>query len=674
MKKRYKIILIIFLIFIVSFFIENKVFAVDENKVIQNGIYEIEINESSKKVLDISGASKEIGANVQIWDKCNGKQQRFEFTYLNNGYYLIKNVRSGYVLDVTGALKKSGTNVQQWESNSTDAQKWKILKNEDGTYSIISKCNGLFLSVSTLDVVNGSNVEVYSKSDKKIQSFKFNKIKDITGTKTIDDGIYKISSALDSTKVIDISGASKLAGANVQVWKDKSISSQEFYISYDGKGFYTIKNVNSKKVLDVTDARTERGTNVWQWESNSTDAQKWVIQKTDDGYYRIISKVAGIYLEVAGSKIEDGSNIQINFESKKDNQKFSFSEVQIGTRTVKDGTYEITTGVASNMLVDVSSGSSLDGTNVQIWADANENQQKFIITYIGSGNYKIICKRTKKALTVAKTGTAYFSSVYQSTYTGDANQLWIIKKANDGKYYIISKYNYRYLDVAGANTANGTDIRVHQPNYTNAQTFLLEQKKYGIDVSHWQGIIDFKTLKNNDRLDFIIIRAGQATTIKDSKFETNYENSKKYNIPVGAYLYATAKSVEEAKQEANYFLSLIKGKQFELPIYYDVEAQEELDKSTITEMCIAFYNIIKSAGYRPGIYASKYYLLYKINVNDLPKDLSIWVASYGKNDGAMPKDTYRYNGNYDIWQYTSTGRIEGINGDVDFDVSFNGKT
>ena len=107
-----------------------------------------------------------------------------------------------------------------------------------------------------------------------------------------------------------------------------------------------------------------------------------------------------------------------------------------------------------------------------------------------------------------------------------------------------------------------------------------------------------------------------------------------------------------------------------MPVFYDVEAQESLDKSLITDMCKSFYTTIKNAGYKPGIYASKYYLMYKISSNNLPSDCSIWVASYGKDNGAMPKDTYRYSGKYDIWQYTSTGSIDGIVGNVDFDVKF----
>ena len=663
MRKHKIFIVILVLIFLTVFPV--KVFAESNSQVIENGIYEIEWGVNNSKVIDISAASKEIGANVQIWDKCNGKQQRFQIVYLNDGYYMIKNINSGKVLDVKGAGRAIGTNVQQWTSNSTDAQKWKLQKNTDGSFYIISKCSGLYLNVANSKNSNGANIEVNNKK----QAFNFKKITTIKGSKTINDGYYYISSALDESKVIDISEASKLTGANVQIWQNESATQQKFYIKYDGVGYYTIKNVNSGKLLDVVNGQTERGTNVWQWTSNSTDAQKWVISRTSDGYYNIISKVSGINLEVAGGKSINGTNVQINYENNSENQKFKFIETKVGTKTIANGIYEITSRIASNMLLDVSGGSILDGANVQIWADANEKQQKFELTYLGDGNYKITCKRSGKVLTVSEIGTTYSSNVYQSVYMEKPNQKWRIEK-NNNEYYIVSEYNGRYLDVAGGSSENGTNIRVYVPNYSKSQIFIFEQKKYGIDVSHWQNDINYDALTKSQSIDFMIIRAGQGLNVNDRKFERNYTYAKKYGIPLGVYLYANAQTVDEARKEANHLVDLLKGKNFELPVFYDVEAQENVDINIITSMCNEFCKILKSAGYKTGIYASKYYFMYKIYSNKLPPDCAIWVASYGRDDGTIPKDTYKYYGNWDIWQYTSTGKIAGINGDVDYDVIY----
>ena len=149
--------------------------------------------------------------------------------------------------------------------------------------------------------------------------------------------------------------------------------------------------------------------------------------------------------------------------------------------------------------------------------------------------------------------------------------------------------------LQGGSKENGTNIRVYVPNFSSSQIFIFEQKKYGIDVSHWQKDIDFDTLYKSSSIDFMIIRVGQGLNINDMKFERNYTNAKKYGIPLGVYLYANAQTVEEARLEANHLLDLIKGKKFELPVYYDVEAQADVDQNTITEMCKEFCRILKNA-------------------------------------------------------------------------------
>ena len=227
-----RIFIIVVLISLINGFWFSVLATTSVEQVIENGTYEIELAINTKKAVDISQASTQTGANVQIWDKCNGAQQRFQITYLKDGYYTIKNIKSGKLLDVSGAGKSVGTNVQQWESNSTDAQKWKIEKNSDGNFYIISKCNGLFFTFKNESVENGTNIEM----GKNKQLFKFNKITTIKGSKTLNDGIYKIATALNKNKVIDISEASMISGANVQIWDYVNVKQQKFYLKYDGNG------------------------------------------------------------------------------------------------------------------------------------------------------------------------------------------------------------------------------------------------------------------------------------------------------------------------------------------------------------------------------------------------------------------------------------------------------
>ncbi len=199
-------------------------------------------------------------------------------------------------------------------------------------------------------------------------------------------------------------------------------------------------------------------------------------------------------------------------------------------------------------------------------------------------------------------------------------------------------------------------------------------KYWGIDVSEHQGKIDYDTLISAQKLDFMIIRAGYGKFPEqiDDYFERNYREVTARNIPVGAYLYSYATDVEGAKLEAYNMLSWLNGRSFELPIFYDLEdpSQDGIDRQTKTDMCMAFCNIIKSAGYKVGIYTNKNRLITQIDLNKIPNDYSIWVASYGPNNGDVPDDIYQYTGNHDIWQYTSTGRVNGINGNVDFNICY----
>ena len=186
----------------------------------------------------------------------------------------------------------------------------------------------------------------------------------------------------------------------------------------------------------------------------------------------------------------------------------------------------------------------------------------------------------------------------------------------------------------------------------------------GIDVSKWQGDIDFNKVKSN--IDFIITRIGYGMyeNQKDPKFERNYSEAIRNNIPIGVYLYSYATNVDEAKREADLVVKWLNNRKLNLPVYYDVEdkSQQTLSKSTLTKMCETFCNRIEKAGYWAGIYTNKYWFTSHLGYRYLEKKYTIWVAQYNS------KNTY--NGKYDMWQYTSKGKINGINGNVDMDILY----
>ncbi len=132
--------------------------------------------------------------------------------------------------------------------------------------------------------------------------------------------------------------------------------------------------------------------------------------------------------------------------------------------------------------------------------------------------------------------------------------------------------------------------------------------KKGIDVSQWQGDINWGAVN----ADFAILRAGYGRVKSqiDTKFEQNYRNAKAVGMPLGAYWYSYAMSADEAREEAKVFLEIIKGKQFEYPVYFDVEENKALalGRDRVSDIIIAFLEEMEKAGYFAGLYMSASHL------------------------------------------------------------------
>jgi GH25 family lysozyme M1 (1,4-beta-N-acetylmuramidase) len=183
----------------------------------------------------------------------------------------------------------------------------------------------------------------------------------------------------------------------------------------------------------------------------------------------------------------------------------------------------------------------------------------------------------------------------------------------------------------------------------------------GVDVSQWQGVIDWKQVKEAG-VEFALIRAGYGDTLSypkqiDTQYEYNYAQCKRNNIPVGVYFYSYAMNEAEAKREAECCLALLKGKQFEYPIYYDVEEYDLFKNGKTAEVTRAFVKVLEDAGYWVGIYT------YRSAMGYFPADIkdkkAMAIAEYGSK--------LNYNGQYGIWQNSSTSYVNGINGRVDHD-------
>ncbi len=185
----------------------------------------------------------------------------------------------------------------------------------------------------------------------------------------------------------------------------------------------------------------------------------------------------------------------------------------------------------------------------------------------------------------------------------------------------------------------------------------------GIDVSEFQGSINFEKAKK--QIDFVIMRAGygRLATQKDKFFDENYKNAKAAGLKVGTYWFSYADSVEDAKREAQACLDVIKGKKFEYPVYFDIERKEQFDKGKefCSDLVTAFCTELEKAGYFTGFYISRSPLQSFITP-EVAKRYALWVAEYGEK--------LNYDGQYGMWQYTSGGEVDGISGRVDMDYCY----
>lgn len=252
---------------------------------------------------------------------------------------------------------------------------------------------------------------------------------------------------------------------------------------------------------------------------------------------------------------------------------------------------------------------------------------------------------------------------------------------------IIGEYNlnntgdypltFKATDSSGNVTSKEFTLKVYEPQ--NTQTKKEETKTYfsdivtnyktkntkiGIDVSRWQGNIDFKKIKESG-VEFIIIKVGgtdkNGKRYLDSKFIQNIKNANKYGIDAGIYFFSYAKDNKQAKSDAKWVIKQIKKYDISLPIAFDWEDWSEFNSYNLsffglTSLAEEFLQTIEKAGYKGMIYGSKNYLE---NIW-LKTKYDIWLAHYVKQTD--------YKDNYKIWQICDDGIIDGIEGFVDIDI------
>ena len=229
--------------------------------------------------------------------------------------------------------------------------------------------------------------------------------------------------------------------------------------------------------------------------------------------------------------------------------------------------------------------------------------------------------------------------------------------------FIVKEKTKKTNNTSNASTKkNSVSIKDAIKKYKNENTMI------GVDVSTWQDTIDWEKAKKAG-VEFAMIRIGfghnsKNKIVMDNQYKKNIVNAKKAGIPVGVYFFSYAKSVEEAKEQAKYVVDVLDGETLELPIAFDWENWSKFNSYNISLTDInliadAFINEVTKHGYQGTLYSSKYYLdnIWNVGTKDT------WLAHYtsGKSSYSKP---------YSMWQFSSRGKVDGIDALVDLNVLY----
>ncbi len=237
----------------------------------------------------------------------------------------------------------------------------------------------------------------------------------------------------------------------------------------------------------------------------------------------------------------------------------------------------------------------------------------------------------------------------------------------DGKrYYYVEGQGGIGVPVTGEQIIGGTKW-----NFASDGSLAMNST-LGIDVSKWNGSIDWNAVRNSG-VTFVIIRCGYrgsstGALIKDQKFDSYIAGAEAAGLNIGLYVFSQAITEREAVEEASMAVSLASGHRISLPIFIDTEKASNgrangLSAGERTQIMKAFCETVKSSGYTPGIYASKSWFENQLNMGEL-NQYRIWLAQYASQA--------TYGGKYDMWQYTSRGSVSGISGNVDMNINLLG--
>lgn len=315
------------------------------------------------QVLDVPSGSLDSGVAMQLYSRNDTDAQTFEFEKTGDGYYAIRNMKSGLYLSLytTWAELRNGTAVTQQSWYSGLSQKWCVKPVGNGQYVVSSAMDcSMVLDVSGGVASNGSAVQAYADNGTAAQRWSF-----VTPgcTQVVPNGVYVIKSAMNQNYVLDIAGASDANGANAQLYEANGTGAQAFALTWSN-GYYAISNVSSGKYLDLENGSNQNGANVQQQGTFVRDSARWSLVGNPDGSFVFVNFASGTCMTVASPSAENYSNVQGAVRTGATGQKWFLEKSPLSAETVS---YGIT--LKSMSILNGGSGAAHDAVTIALNPD-----------------------------------------------------------------------------------------------------------------------------------------------------------------------------------------------------------------------------------------------------------------------------------------------------------------
>ncbi|ERI04545.1 RICIN domain-containing protein [Atopobium sp. oral taxon 810] len=415
-------------------------------------------------VLDVEGGSKKEKANVRLWDHNHTAAQSWRVaTVERDGHQwrTLTNIGSNKVLTVDGDKAANSANIYQKSYDGSLSQLWAIIKNEDDTFSLWSALgNGFVADLSGGKTTPKTNLQLYRSNETVAQRFSFTSLvgKAPAKSEKLNEEFYTFKSG---NKAVDVPGASKDNGRQLQAYQSNNTVAQAFYLKRDVKtGYYQLLNAGSAKAVQLDLGDILPGGAIRQQQASDSISQKWALVPSEGGWKLVSATRDDLALAFVDGKLV----------SQRTADATSFI-VDAYRPKVAEGAYVISTAKNASYVLDVVGGSWNTGTNIQLYRSNKTAAQKWYIRTLTNGNVTLQNINSGEYVVVQK------SNAQQGRQAGVLRE-WVVGATLGNGFEFRSALDGKVLDLNGGKVANSSNIQTYHRNLTAAQGWTLTKTSF----------------------------------------------------------------------------------------------------------------------------------------------------------------------------------------------------